>query len=113
MSKPKTGKAALVAAHAYMKEHGHCKYELSDGHGRVCVRGAINAAVTGDPRTFGSVRSLAAAATQRVAEKRLMKAIGLDYDGWGGVAPLFAWNNDQKRTKRQVLGAFRKAIKLR
>lgn len=52
----KLSEVAFKAAEI-MSERGHCKRVLEDGDGRVCFNGALQAALTGNPRGWGDRKS--------------------------------------------------------
>ena len=96
MKKPKTVRQVLVAARAALVEHGWCQRTLLAKDGRMCVDGAIRFAVSGDAiHKYGSD-------LHRWAANRLCLVIEDE---------VTTWNDRRRRTKRQVLAAFDKAIR--
>jgi hypothetical protein len=93
----------LRDAASELKRRGHVKRELCDNHGRVCVRGAIWAAVNGDVKSdslsdaylFGLPPPLFIE-----ADNRLFAFLGEN--------PAI-WNNADERTKAEVVSALRAA----
>ncbi len=92
-----TTKQGLTKARNYVQTHGLCKDMLQDEDGRVCVLGAINAAV------FGNPCSLEASTRFTASRNALGVAIGEEC--------VVRWNNHPNRTKRQVIAGFNKAIR--
>ena len=104
MTKRKTTVQILKDARALLVEKGWCRFELETGSGSLCAIGAINMAATGKSDEWGKnapYKVLAAA----FGEKLPLYAGQIETD------PIADWNNARKRTKRQVLAAFSRAIK--
>lgn len=77
-----------------IRDHGHSRGQLRAKDGSMCVWGAINLVAEGDPfRVSG-------ASSDRL--KPLSKIVGRH---------VISWNNEEGRTKRQVLGLLRKAAR--
>lgn len=99
----------LRKAREVLVECGHCKGVLNDAEGRVCAMGAINQAITGDPRGF-VFNDIDAEACSYIAS-----AVGLNYGfglGLGAQSDVVGWNNAGPRTVDEVLAAFAKAAEL-
>ena len=83
----------LNAAADYIEEHGWCQYALVMS-GRVCMLGAVNAAICGDPAGGGDMLPFE-------VTDMLHRATGS--------ASLSSWNDARERTKEQVVRALREA----
>lgn len=95
MSQAKTAKEVLVAVHWIIKNHGWVQRKASsteNGKHSFCLVGALNSVVT-DPMV------------ERDARKVLYAILGKDDS-------IICWNDRPGRTKNQVLGLLRKAIKV-
>lgn len=77
-----------------IRDHGHSRGQLRADDGSMCIWGAINLAAAGDPFNVGGESS------ERL--KPLSKIVGRH---------VINWNNEDGRTKRQVLGLLRKAAR--
>lgn len=77
-----------------IRDHGHSRGELRAKDGSMCVWGAINFVTYGDPINC-SKESMAMLSP-------LSKIVGRGVIGW---------NNEDGRTKRQVIGLLRKAAR--
>lgn len=93
----------LRAAKQVLIERGWTQGKYVDDFGCVCSFGAINVAVTGDPRQSGSYRSSEEQAATE-ASRLVSKAVDREL--------LDIWNDAVGRTKDDVLAAFDKAIAL-
>lgn len=82
-----------------IEKRGHAKRILEDEHGRVCLNGAINLALHGDPQ-FGPDSTRIPA--EHKAAQRVFRAMGFQ-DEWDAVM----WNNAKRRRKRDVLARLR------
>ena len=95
-----TNAELLRKAADIMKKRGHAKHELQDDKGRVCLLGALAAAVSGDPHDFASKRP--ERLLGYVAEyltRKLRKRI----NGYGAVD----WNNEPTTKINDVIAALR------
>lgn len=77
-----------------IRKHGHSRGQLRAADGSMCVWGAISLIAEGDPLR-GSAKTMAML-------QPLSKIVGKS---------VVSWNNEEGRTKRQVLGLLRKAAR--
>lgn len=92
----------LIKAAAYMQRHGHARGQLENTKGAVCLAGAINKVLTGDPQSWPP-------RTDRLL-KRIARYLGFKV-GYDDYYPAITWNNQNGRTKRQVVAALRATAK--
>lgn len=77
-----------------IRKHGHSRGQLKAADGSMCVWGAISLVAEGNP--------LKASFQTRAMLAPLSKIVGKN---------VVSWNNEEARTKRQVLGLLRKAAR--
>jgi hypothetical protein len=77
-----------------IRERGHSRGELRDKDGSMCVWGAINLVAEGDQFAVGGESSTRLAPLSKIVGKHVI-----------------TWNNEEGRTKRQVIGLLRKAAR--
>lgn len=114
---PDTKTAAILrAARDYLHLLGHAKRTLKNSHGGVCLFGALNQAMTGNPNNFpldqqGNDTPL------NVPRRHLARALGVEFDAYDTVVGggphlhnfLVRWNNAEERTQAEVEEALEKA----
>lgn len=93
-------KVSTVCAKAakLIEERGLAKAVLVDREGRLCINGAVNLVLNGDPHIWGDLDSPA----RRFLAARPTIVRGRYYD-------VAVWNNRPKTTKSQVVGFLRRA----
>lgn len=77
-----------------IREHGHSRGELRADNGSMCVWGAINLVADGDPFKVEKDSSARLSPLSEIVGKHVI-----------------SWNNEEGRTKRQVIGLLRKAAR--
>lgn len=92
---PKSNIDVLRMAALIIKKQGHAKHYLVDNRNHVCLAGAINQALTGDPMKWPT------------RTRRLINLIG---EYIGDIDPV-AWNNAAKRRPSEVIAALRGTAK--
>jgi hypothetical protein len=101
-------RVALLKAADLIEEWGHSTFYLRDDAGRMCLHGAINAAVTGNPFRPNDGRGhhcpVAAAAHEAIGNFLGSPRLN-DYRGAD-------WNNAPGRTKDEVVAALRAAAQM-
>lgn len=107
---PHVGQLLLDAANVIRRD-GHCKYVLTDKHGRVCLLGAIYAAVTGQPY-YPTIRFVVDEPQKlnslQTAWNAVARATGDAYPLWLG-HDLAEWNNAPERTAEEVISVLETA----
>lgn len=102
-----TGKILMKAAD-YLEEHGHTKNRNVSHKGEVCLHGAINAAVYGDPRSSRHEDECQNAVVKRAFDYLTSRGVSgvRCSSGFYGMAE---WNDMPERTKQEVVDALREA----
>ena len=103
-------KELLEKAAGVLEKRGWCRNTLEDGNGRVCAVGAILTAQTGDPNTYGREDDR----PQRwTAYRRILKALGLEVESERAECAVVDWNNEDCKSKVEIVRVFRKAAALK
>lgn len=99
----------LVDSLDVLRTRGWCQGELIDGEGRVCLVGALSAAIFGGPRTYWAsctADDRARFTRYRVAATALAHALPPNHQA----ESLTSYNDRRVRTVRPILALYRRAI---
>jgi hypothetical protein len=102
-TKSEPWRKSLLDAAAIIRDNGHTKYMLRDARG-FCALGAIGQAIEGDYNAV-SRYELTRKSALRVAIDRFAAHVGSTQDSSWSSSIICAWNNDDKRTKEDVIAA--------
>jgi len=96
-------RAALHQAADLIEKHGHAKYALRNSEGRLCLLGAINMAVTGDP-----LHELPASCKLYCKVDEVVKKNRPDFP-FHRFNHAVDWNNAPERKPEEVIALLREA----
>ena len=80
-------------------ERGHCRNELTDENGAVCLAGAIHCVIHGDPFVHFEHRTEAVAALETVSKRLRLR---------GDASFAVYWNNEIAKDGQEVIDVLRK-----
>jgi hypothetical protein len=94
----------LLDAAAIIRHNGHTKYMLRDTKG-YCALGAIGQAILGDYTAVCRYDLIEENPAFRVAIDRFAAHVGSPLDTPWSTSTICSWNNEDKRTKSDVIAA--------